>query len=116
MEYFNVNTPQYREAIKRNLIVRYLLKIELLSIGETAIGEITRDLSLETQGQININYKQLTRRSCSLTVANVENKYIPSPDNPIWYNRKFKLWIGVLDDKGNIWWWSQGVYYVQSAT
>lgn len=116
MEYFNVNTPQYREAIKRNLIVRYLLKIELLSIGETAIGEITRDLSLETQGQININYKQLTRRSCSLTVANVENQYIPSPDNPIWYNRKFKLWIGVLDDKGNVWWWSQGVYYAQSAT
>ena len=82
MEYFNVNTPQYREAIKRNLIVRYLLKIELLSIGETAIGEITRDLSLETQGQININYKQLTRRSCSLTVANVENKYIPTKNSP----------------------------------
>lgn len=116
MEYFNNNCQGYRSALKNNKIIRYLLKIELLSIGESVIGEITRDLTLDAQGQININYKQLTRRSCSLTVANVDNKYIPSPNNPIWYNRKFKLWIGILDDKGDVYWWSQGVYYTQSAT
>lgn len=116
MEYYNNNTPSYRLALERNLIVRYLIRIELLSVNESVIGEITKDLTLDTQGQININYKQLTRRSCSLSVANVENKYLPSPNNPIWYNRKFKLWIGVLDDKGDIYWWSQGVYYTQSAT
>ena len=76
MEYFNNNSSGYRNALKRNSIIRYLLRIELLTMGETAIGEITKDLNVDVQGQITINYKQLTRRSCSLTVANVEQKYL----------------------------------------
>lgn len=116
MEYFNNNTPAYRDAIKRNAIIRYLMRIELLTYGETAIGEITKDLNVDTQGQITINYKQLTRRSCSFTVANVEQKYLPSPDNLVWYNRKFKLWIGVMDDYEDIYWWSQGIFFTVSAT
>lgn len=116
MEYFNNNTPAYRDAIKRNAIIRYLMRIELLTYGETAMGEITKDLNVDTQGQITINYKQLTRRSCSLTVANVEQKYLPSPDNLVWYNRKFKLWIGVMDDYEDIYWWSQGIFFTVSAT
>lgn len=116
MEHFNIYTLDYEKALKNNSILRYLLKIELLAANENVIGEITKDLTFDTQGQININYNQMVRRSCSLTVANVENKYIPSPDNPIWYNRKFKLWIGIMDNKGDIYWWSQGVYHTRSAT
>lgn len=116
MEYFNNNTPSYRQALKRNAVIRYLIKIELLTYGETTIGEITKDLNVDAQGQISINYKQLTRRSCSLTVANVERKYLPSPDNMIWYNRKFKLWIGIMDDHNDIYWFSQGVFFTVSAT
>lgn len=116
MEYFNKNTSEYRTALKNNLITRYLLRLELLSYYENPIGEITKDISLEVQGQININYKQLTRRSCSLTLANIEDKYLPSPNSPIWYLRKFKLWLGVEDNYGNIWWFSQGVYCIVSAT
>ncbi len=116
MEYFNKNTSNYRNALKSNLITRYLLKLELLSYYENTIGEITKDISLEVQGQININYKQLTRRSCSLTLANIEGKYLPSPNSPIWYLRKFKLWLGIEDNHGDIWWFSQGVYCIVSAT
>lgn len=116
MEYFNNNTPAYRQALKRNAVIRYLIKIELLTYGETTIGGITKDLNVDAQGQISINYKQLTRRSCSLTVANVERKYLPSPDNMIWYNRKFKLWIGIMDDHNDIYWFSQGVFFTVSAT
>lgn len=116
MEYFNTYSSQYVNVLKNNYISRYLIRIELLTYRETPIGEITKDLSIDTQGQININYKQLTRRSCSLTVANVDNKYVPSPDNLIWYNRKFKLWIGIMDYYNNIYWWSQGVFIAVSAT
>lgn len=116
MEYFNKNTSEYRTALKNNLITRYLLRLELLSYYENPIGEITKDISLEAQGQININYKQLTRRSCSLTLANIEDKYLPSPNSPIWYLRKFKLWLGIEDNYENIWWFSQGVYCIVSAT
>lgn len=115
-EYFNVSTAAYKTTLKNNSVNRYLLKIELLTYQETVIGEITKDILVDVQGQININYKQLTRRSCSLTVANVEQKYIPSPNNPIWYQRKFKLWIGIEDKDRNIYWWSQGIFYVSSAT
>lgn len=115
-EYFNVSTADYITALKTNSITRYLMKIELLTYYETAIGDITKELCIDAQGQININYQQMTRRSCSLTVANVDQKYVPSPNNPIWYQRKFKLWIGVEDNHGDIYWWSQGVYYVLSAT
>lgn len=116
MEYFNKNTKAYRNAIKRNLITRYLLRIELLTYYESTIGEITKDLLLDVQGQININYKQLTRRSCSLTVANVEQKYLPtSPDSPIWYQKKFRLWVGIQDEHGDVYWWSQGIYFIVSA-
>lgn len=116
MEYFNKNTSEYRTALKNNLITRYLLRLELLSYYENPIGEITKDISLEVQGQININYKQLTRRSCSLTLANIEDKYLPSPNSPIWYLRKFKLWLGIEDNYENIWWFSQGVYCIVNAT
>lgn len=116
MEYFNTYTSRYADAIKNNFITRYLIRIELLTYRETAIGDITKDLNMDTQGQITINYKQLTRRSCSLTIANVDNKYIPSPNNLIWYNRKFKLWIGIMDYYGDIYWWSQGIFLTVSAT
>ena len=115
-EYFNVSTSDYITALKTNSITRYLMKIELLTYYETAIGDITKELCIDADGQININYQQMTRRSCSLTVANVDQKYVPSPNNPIWYQRKFKLWIGIEDNNGDIYWWSQGVYYVLSAT
>lgn len=116
MEYFNRNTSAYRKALEDNQVTRYLLRIELLTYHENVIGEITKDLTLDVQGQITINYKQLTRRSCNLTVSNVEQKYIPSPNNTIWYQRKFKLWIGIKDKHDDIYWWSQGVYFVSSAT
>lgn len=114
MEYFNRYTSNYINAIKKYHNV-YKVRLELLGYFENVIGEITKDLSITAQGQININYQPITRRSCSLTLINVDKKYTPSPDNPFWYERKFKLWIGVVDGD-DIYWWAQGVYFTQSAT
>ena len=114
MEYFNRYTSNYINAIKKHHNV-YKVRLELLGYFENVIGEITKDLSITAQGQININYQPITRRSCSLTLINVDKKYTPSPDNPFWYERKFKLWIGVVDGD-DIYWWAQGVYFTQSAT
>lgn len=113
-EYFNKNTPEYRKLLQ-NPHRLYKIRVELLSYNEEVIGEITRDLSISAQGQISVNYNQVTRRSCSLSLINVDNKYVPSPNNLIWLNRKFKIWIGVADAEGNIYWWSYGVFYTQSA-
>lgn len=93
----------------------YKLRVELLGYYENVVGEITKDVSIDASGQITINNEQITRRSCSLNLINVEKQYLPSSDNPIWFNRKFKLWIGIVI-KDKTYWWSQGVYFTQKAT
>lgn len=114
MEYFDYKNGKYIDALKSPHI-QYAMKIELLSKYETVIGDITQIISYDNGGQLNINRNQLVRRSCSLSVVNVDAKYIPSPISHFWYNRKFKLWIGVLAGD-NTFWFSQGVFYCKSAT
>jgi hypothetical protein len=113
-EYFNVTNAAYQSALNR-LHNTYKIKLEILSDEETVIGEIVKDLSITAVGQININYEQITRRSCSLSLINVEKKYIPNKNSPFWLNRKFKIWLGLVVDK-DIYWWSQGIFYTVSAT
>lgn len=112
MEFYNTFAKEYLNALS-NMRNDYLIKLELLSDNETTIGEIIRDLS-STDGQININYEQITRRSCSLSLINIDRKYMPNKNGNFWLNRKFKLWIGLVV-RDNVYWWSQGVYYAQSA-
>lgn len=114
VEFYDEYNAEYLDGLRQKHR-RYKLRVELLGYYENVIGEITKDVSLEASGQITINNEQIMRRSCVLNLINVEKQYLPSPDNPIWFNRKFKLWIGaVIGDK--TYWWSQGVYYTQSAT
>lgn len=113
MEYFNRYTPEYIATLKRGNGY-YKIRLELLSDDESVIGEITQDLSLDMQGQITINYEQIVRRTCSLTLINVDNKYLPHKNSSFWINRKFKLWIG-LKVNNDVYWFSQGVYYTLSA-
>lgn len=108
MEYFNQVTRKYLFALKGRC--RYKIKIEMLSQGETVVGEVTRDLSLSNQGQITINYGTITRRSCTLSLVNLGGRYNPDANKFFWVDRKFKLWVGVAYDD-DIYWFAQGVYY-----
>lgn len=112
-EYFNQHSNAYDSALS-NLNNNYRMRLEILTDEETVIGEITKDLSLTAAGQITINYEQITRRSCSLSLINVDNKYIPTKNSPFWLNRKFKLWLGLVVGK-DTYWWSQGIFYTVSA-
>lgn len=112
MEYHNTYTVEYLTALRQKRCT-YKIKIELLSETETVIGEIDKDLE-NVGGQLNINYERIIRRSCSLSLTNIDGKYIPSKNSDFWYKRKFKLWIGLVV-KDNIYWWSQGVFYTKSA-
>ena len=110
MEHFNETDSAYFEELrKKHKVLK--LKIELLSELENAIGEITKYFSKETNGQININYQQLLRRSCSLTIANIDKQY---DDISWWIDRKFKLWIGLVVDK-DTYWFPQGVFLTKDS-
>lgn len=78
MEYFNVYNKRYIQILKTPPL-RYKIRLELLGEYENVLGEITKDISVTAQGQINISRRSVTRRSCSLTLFDVENKYIPCP-------------------------------------
>ena len=114
MEYFDTYNSGYIAAYKTTHRA-YKIRLELLDYFEGVIGEITKDLSISATGQISVNRQQLTRRSINLTMINVDNKYVPSPNNPFWIERKFKVWLGVCNGE-DIYWWSYGVFITQDAT
>lgn len=114
LEFYDEYNSEYLYALRQKHR-RYKIRVELLGYYENVIGEITRDVSLGSSGQVTINNEQITRRSCSLNLINVEKKYLPSQDSAIWFNRKFKLWLGIEVGK-KTYWWSYGVFYTQKAT
>ena len=116
MEYYNTYTDAYIKALKQTRRL-YRVKLEILDHWERVVDEITRDLSNDTKGSINVNYQQGVRRSCSLTMSDVDKKYIPSENSWFWYNRKFKLYLGIIDTYNNdTYWWSQGVFITQNVS
>ena len=115
-EYYNRWDSHYLWLLQQP-VVNYRFKVELLDHNEHSYGEITRDVSSTEHYTINVNKSQGIRRTCSLTMINVERKYLPSVNNPFWYNRKFKLYVGVIDNRnGDTFWFPQGVYVCQTAT
>lgn len=115
-EYYDDISPKYLALLNRTT-KHYRFKIELLDHWERTMGEIVNDISSDSAGQITINKEQGIRRSCSFSLIDVEDKYIPKADNPFWYNRKFKLYIGMYDkSEDSIYWFSEGVYITQNAS
>lgn len=100
MEYYNKVDENYLKALKEN-IIRPVFKVELMDFAENVIGELTQDISKEDSGSISVNYQQGVRRSCSLTLINVndnlklkQGKYLLD-ENGLWINTKFKLYTGI---------------------
>ena len=114
MEYYNEINQEYLSAIRRPMRVMKI-KVELLDKYDNAIGYMENYLS-SADGSITVNLSQGCRRTCSITVIDTDRKYIPQKDSLFWYNRKFKIYIGLKTPLGNIYWFPQGVFYTQSAT
>ena len=100
MEYYNKVDDRYLNALKQSIIYP-VFKVELMDFAENVIGEITQDISKEDSGSISINFQQGVRRSCSLTLINVnenlslrKGKYLLN-ENGLWVNTKFKLYTGI---------------------
>lgn len=100
MEYYNKIDDRYLNALKQPKIYP-VFKVELMDFAENVIGEITQDISKEDSGSISVNFQQGVRRSCSLTLINVnenlhlrEGKYLLN-ENGLWVNTKFKLYTGI---------------------
>lgn len=115
-EYYNKFDKRYEWLLRQPVIIE-LFKVEMLDHMERCYGEITRNVSETEHYSINVNKQQGSRRSCTLTMIDLDSEYIPSINNTFWYNRKFKLYTGIQDfENGNIYWFSQGVYLCSNAS
>lgn len=113
-EYYNQFNKHYMWLVSQPT-VSYRFKVELLDHWEQSHGEIVRDISESENYNININKSQGTRRTCTLTFIDKEGKYLPSINNPFWYNKKFKLYVGIVDGLDTHW-YTQGVFVCSKAT
>ena len=126
MEFYDKADSQYLNLIKHSMFL-WRVKLELLDHYENTVACIEQDIDYGNAGSITCNNSQGTRKSCSITLINVDLKYIPTEDSPFWFNRKFRLYIGLVDNRhykqndANVhwtnetdtYWFSKGVYITQ---
>jgi hypothetical protein len=100
MEFTNVFNQAYiLGALASNIYPK--LKIEILDRDESVLFEITQNISKDSAGQVSINYGQGVRRSCSITLIDVDGSLIPNAkDGLFWIGRKFKIYTGLAVRKG----------------
>lgn len=93
----------------------FCYKLEILDWYEFVTEELT-DILID-EGSVAINRAQGVRRSCSITLANINKEVVPTQDSKFWYTRKFKLWSGIKDElSGDIYWFPQGVYLTTAVS
>lgn len=126
MDFYDKVDDVYLNMIKRPLRL-WRVKLELLDHDENTIMCIEKDIDYSNAGSINCNNVQGTRKTCSITLINVDLKYIPTEDSPFWFNRKFRLYLGLVDNRhykqgdtdvhwtneSDTYWFSKGVYVTQ---
>lgn len=126
MEFYDKSDDQYLNLVKRSMYL-WRVKLELLDHYENTVKCIEHDIDYSNAGSVTCNNVQGTRKTCSITLINVDLKYIPTEDSPFWFNRKFRLYLGLVDNKhykqGDVevhwtnetdtYWFSKGVYITQ---
>ena len=98
MDFYDRVDENYLNMIKRPMHL-WRVKLELLDHYENTIKCIETDIDYSNAGSISGNNAQGTRKSCSVTLINVDLSYIPNEDSPFWFNRKFRLYIGLVDNR-----------------
>lgn len=131
VEFYNVVDKDYINLCKQQVLdVR--IKVELLDHYQHTIGEVTTKVS-STSGSISVKYNQGVRRTCDITIDDINKKMLPNDENSVFFvNKKFKIYIGLCkknwsksgsDGTGvyhnsqddTIYWFSQGIFITQSC-
>lgn len=103
---------RYLKAIKDNF--RPAIKVEWLNPDESVNFEFTNAL-YNIDVDLNVNYTNGSRRSCTLTLNNDRNVFPVDFDN-IWIGQKFKLWMGIYLDDKTPYYFPQGVFYITNPS
>lgn len=88
----------------RNLRV----KLELLNENEFVVNELQGKL---INGSFSIDKNSAVRRVCNLTFVADNPQFIPEPNSFVWFNRKFRLFVGIVDlFNDETVWFNKGIY------
>lgn len=101
---------KYLDVVSGNF--RKAIKVEWLNPDETVNFEFTNSL-YDINVDLNVNYQNGSRRTCTLTLNNDRNQF-PINFNNIWFGQKFKLWMGVYINEKTPYYFPQGVFYISN--
>lgn len=103
-----VTFNDYLEALKQPVITP-CFKLDWLYPNGRVAWSITEDC-YNSSGMLNINYGIGTRRTFSIQMHNIDNKY-DADFNKVWFGQQLKLYLG-LYVKGEPYYLPQGVFYI----
>lgn len=105
------NRLRYFEKLKRNH--KTLIKIAFLYPDETIQKEITNEI-YQISGNLNVNYQNGARRTCTITINNDKFAFPLNWDGNFWIGQKFQLWTGLYldDEEREPYYISQGIFYI----
>ncbi|MCD3194820.1 DUF5048 domain-containing protein [Clostridium botulinum C] len=105
-------TQEQYQVCKQPIQQKYI-KLQILNWNEDVVDEIK---GKSVNGNINIDATQTVRRTLDLTMI-LDDKLVPSPNSPIWLNKKIKVFIGIRSISTNeIVWFNKGVYIMFKPT
>lgn len=119
IEFYDVVDTAYLNLCKSQTL-NVKVRVELLDHYENTVGEITTKVST-TGGSINVKYNQGVRRTCDITISDINSDMIPNNENsPLFVNKKFKIYIGLykanyVSNDDVIYWFSQGVFITKDC-
>ena len=105
--------PQTVKEILSLPIINFIYVIEWLTYDEKVINEVTLDV---IGGNINFDGTTSSRRSMSITLKNLDGKYLPKPSNSLWVNNKFRLKAGYEYNNKERLLFNQGIYCITNPS
>ena len=72
--------------------------------------QIASLVGVATDGDISIDAQSTHRRTGSIEILLNDEKYIPSPLSPIWFNNRCQIQVGITDLDDDIVWFDLGVF------
>lgn len=103
--------------LQTSQIRQLFIKIEILDQTDKVIDEVSGSA---IGGNYNIDASSAVRRTCSITFK-LENGFLPDEKSVFWINKRFKLYIGLKQNKTNdinedIYWFDKGVYAIKDPS
>lgn len=113
-DYFDISNNYYYNALS-SPYKSQRLRIEFLDHQENTLYRVEQNIDSSDAGKIVNNNAQGTRRSFSFNLINIENIYNLLDEDTFWFNRKFRVYLGIKR-RDDTFWFSKGVYITQNAT